>query len=157
MNEIDGEGAQRRGPQVPAVLVVDDSPSSVQILQSALEGMGTEVLSANCAAEGLDLIARRHPDVVLLDIVLPDQSGLESFEQIQRLDPRLPVIFITAAGTSNTAIEAMRKGAFDYLLKPLDISQVRQLVEQALKIRRLMHIPVRVSELDERDAPGPIS
>ena len=142
---------------MPAVLIVDDCPSSVQVLRSALEEIGTEVLSANCAAEGLDLIAGRHPDVVLLDIVLPDQSGLESFEQIQRLDPRLPVIFITAAGTSDSAIEAMRKGAFDYLLKPLDVSQVRQLVERAITIRRLMHIPVRMSELDEREAPGPIS
>ena len=139
---------------MPSVLVVDDSPSSIQILLGALESTGSEVLSASCAAEGLDLIARRHPDVVLLDIMLPDQSGLAILEPIQQLDPRLPVILITASGTSQTAIEAMKKGAFDYLLKPLDVSQVRQLVEQALKIRRFMHVPVRVSELDERDSTG---
>jgi nitrogen regulation protein NR(I) len=137
---------------MPSVLVVDDSPSSVRILRSALEGIGCEVLSASSAAEGLDVIARHHPDVVILDVVLPDQSGLVSVEQIQRLDARLPVIFITASGTSHTAIEAMKKGAFDYLLKPLDVTQVRQLVEQALKIRRFMHVPVRVSELDQHDS-----
>jgi nitrogen regulation protein NR(I) len=140
--------------QMPSILVVDDSPSSIQILQSALESTGSEVLSASSAAEALDLIAHRHPDVVLLDIMLPDQSGLAILEQIQQLDPRLPVILITASGTSQTAIEAMKKGAFDYLLKPLDVSQVRQLVEQALKIRRFMHVRVRVSELDERDSSG---
>ncbi|MHB0958571.1 MAG: sigma-54-dependent transcriptional regulator [Pirellulaceae bacterium] len=137
---------------MPSVLVVDDSPSSVRILQCALESIGSEVLSASSAAEGLEMIARYHPDVVLLDIVLPDQSGLVSVEQIHQLDPQLPVIFITASGTSHTAIEAMKKGAFDYLLKPLDVSNVRQLVEQALKIRRFMHVPVRVSELDQHDA-----
>jgi len=137
---------------MPSVLVVDDSPASVRILRTALEDIGCEVLSAACAGDGLRMIAEHHPDVVILDVVLPDQSGLESVEQIQRQDPRLPVIFITASGTSHTAIEAMKKGAFDYLLKPLDIAQVRHLVEQALKIRRFMHVPVRVSESEQHDS-----
>jgi two-component system nitrogen regulation response regulator GlnG len=133
---------------------VDDSPSSIRLLRNTFENTGIEVLSAGSAAEGIDLIAKRHPDVVLLDIALPDQSGLESFEQIKLLDARLPVIFITASGTSQNAIEAMKKGAFDYLLKPLNLAQVRQLVEQALKIRRFMHVPVCMSQLGEPDATG---
>jgi two-component system nitrogen regulation response regulator GlnG len=138
---------------MPSVLVVDDSPSSIQFLKNALEETDTEVLSASCAAEGLELIASCHPDVVLLDIVLPDSSGLVVVEQIQQLDSQLPVIFITASGTSHTAIEAMKKGAFDYLLKPLDVANVRQLVEQALKTRRFMHVPVHLSELDQQHDP----
>ena len=139
---------------MPSVLVVDDAASSMHILRASLEGMDIEVLAAECAAEALDLIARRRPDVAILDLVLPDQSGLESFEAIRRLDPQLPVIFVTALGTSATAIEAMKKGAFDYLVKPLDVSRLRLLVEQALRIRRFMHVTVRTSELEERDSTG---
>jgi len=139
---------------MPSVLVVDDSPASIRILRGSLADMDVEVLAAESAAEALDLIAARHPSVVVLDIVLPDQSGLASFEQIRRLDPQLPVIFVTASGTSDTVIEAMKQGAFDYLVKPLDVSQVRHLVEQALKIRRFMYVPVCTSELDEADPGG---
>lgn len=136
---------------MPRVLVVDDCPSSIRILQSALANTGVEVLSAGCAAEALDMIARHHPDVVILDIVLPDRSGLESFERIQQLDSTIPVIFITAAGTSDTAIEAMRLGALDYLLKPLDLEKVRELVAHALRIRHFIHVPVLVNETDKGD------
>jgi two-component system nitrogen regulation response regulator GlnG len=134
------------------VLVVDDSPSTVRVLHTALENTGIEVLSAGCAAEALEMIASHQPDVVILDIVLPDQSWLASFAQIQKLDPTIPVILITAAGTSDTAITAMRLGALDYLLKPLDIEKVRDVVAQGLRIRRFTHVPVRVNETDASDA-----
>ena len=61
--------------------------------------------------------------MVILDILLPDQSGLVTFQQIHQHDPSIPVVFITASGTSDTAIEAIKLGAFDYLLKPLDLRQ----------------------------------
>jgi two-component system nitrogen regulation response regulator GlnG len=115
--------------------------------------MEVEVLAAVCAAEALDQVAGRHPDVVILDIFLPGRSGLESSDAIRRLDHKLPVIFVTALGTSDTAIRAMKESAFDYLVKPLDISQLRQLVEQALKIRRFVRATVRTSELDQLDPP----
>ncbi len=101
-----------------------------------------EVFSAGSAAEALDVIARRRPDIVILDIQLPDRSGLDSFEQIRNLDPAMPVIFITAAGSSDKAITAMKLGALDYLLKPLDLDKVREVVAQALRIRRFTHVPV---------------
>ena len=125
------------------VLVVDDSPASIRVLETALENTGVEVLSAGSAAEAFDLITRHHPDVVILNIILPDRSGLDSFERIQELDPTVPVIFITAGGTSDTAIEAMRLGALDYLVKPLNLGKVRETVAQALRIRRFTHVPVR--------------
>src|SRR6185295_647953 len=71
-----------------------------------------------------------------------DISGLEAARQIQALDPKLPVVFITGGGTSSTAIEAMKLGAYDYVLKPLDLDRLRTQVKQALEMRRLMRVPV---------------
>ena len=90
-------------------------------------------------------------DVVLLDVMLPDVSGLEAYQEIQKIDPKLPVVFITVGGTSDTAIEAMKLGAYDYLLKPLDLQRVRELVGQALEMRRLMHVPVNMQ--NQGDVP----
>ncbi len=133
------------------LLVVDDSPSSIQVVRSALENTGIELFSAGSAAQALELIGQCRPDVVILDVVLPDQSGLAAFERIQQSDPTIPVIFITAAGTGDTAITAMRLGALDYLLKPLDPEGVRGVVAQALRIRRFTHRRVRVYEKDAGD------
>ncbi len=131
---------------MPSLLVIDDDRSVIHIFVRGFQDSEIDVLSAGTAAEGLELIARAQPDVIILDILLPDQSGLKTFERIHRQFPTTPVIFITASGTSSTAIEAIKLGAFDYLLKPLDFVKVRELVAQALKIRRFMHVPVRVSE-----------
>jgi len=86
-----------------------------------------------------------HPDVIILDINLGDESGLDTFCRIRELDPKVLVIFITGQGTTATAIEAMRLGAFDYLLKPLELDQVTELVERACEISRLMRVPAVIS------------
>src|SRR6185437_3538631 len=80
---------------------------------------------------------------------LPDMSGLETFERIHQLDPRIPVIFITGHGTTATAIEAMRLGAYEYLLKPLELDQLSDLVERAFEISRLMRVPAVIPEGSE--------
>jgi DNA-binding NtrC family response regulator len=85
---------------------------------------------------------------VLLDVLLPGISGLEVFRQIQQLDSKLPVIFITAGGDSDTAIEAMKLGAFDYVLKPLDVRRLRERVQQAWETRRQMQVPVELPGLE---------
>ena len=77
---------------------------------------------------------------------LPDLPGLEAFEEIRRIDPRLPVIIITAFSTAETAIEAMKRGAFEYLLKPVDFHQLRQLVDKAIELSRLRHVPAVFAE-----------
>src|SRR5207249_10402159 len=82
------------------------------------------------------------PDVVIVDLHLPDQSGLETFRQIRQRDAHIPVILITGHGTTDTAIEAMKQGAYDYLLKPLELPALRELVKRAFEIRRLMPVPV---------------
>ncbi len=133
------------------VLVIDDDRSVPFLIERAVQGTGVTVLPARSVQEGLELLERR-PDVVLLDIMLPEGSGLEAVRKIQDRDPKLPIIFITAGGTSDTTIEAMKLGAYDYLLKPLDLPKLRELVERALEIRRLMQVRV---ELPSNDAPSP--
>jgi len=140
------------------ILVIDDDRSTLHLICHAFRDSRLTVETAKNATDGLAIVAERHPDLVLLDVMLPDISGLEAFQNIKRLDPRLPVIFITAGGTSDTAIEAVKAGAYDYLLKPLDMIRVRELVQQALEMRRLMHVPVTLPgssgelEKDQNDA-----
>jgi DNA-binding NtrC family response regulator len=131
---------------VPSVLVIDDDRSVSHVFKQVFKQSDVHVLTAQSAAEGVAVLVERNPDVVILDVMLPDQSGLETIAQVYAHDPKVPVIFITSGGTSDTAIEAMKLGAYDYLLKPLDFVKVRELIEQALRIRRCMHVPVRVPE-----------
>ena len=101
------------------LLVIDDEESVRYSFRRVFDSEGVQVLSARTAAEGLDQVRAHRPDVVVLDLQLPDRSGLEVFQEIKAIDPRRPVIFITAHGTTETAIEAMKGGAFDYLVKPV--------------------------------------
>ena len=121
---------------MPKLLVIDDDRTVLYMISQAFNGSPVSVLSAQTAEQGLELISQ-HPDVVLLDIVLPGCSGLDIVHKIRDRDPKLPVIFITARGSSDTAIEAMKLGAYDYLLKPLHLPKLRELVDRALQIPRL--------------------
>jgi two-component system nitrogen regulation response regulator GlnG len=123
------------------LLVIDDEQSVRYSFRRVFEGEGVTVLTAAAGAEGLELVRSQAPDVVVLDLQLPDGSGLEFFRQIQTLDPRRPVIFITAHGTTETAIEAMKSGAFDYLVKPVDLERLSQLLGRAFEAARLMNAP----------------
>jgi DNA-binding NtrC family response regulator len=131
------------------LLVVDDEPSVLQLFRSAFEKQGIEVLTADTARAGLKVASEQKPDVGIFDLMLPDWSGLDLLKEVQKVDPRLPVIFITSGGTSATAIDAMKLGAFDYLTKPLDVRHVRDLVERAFEVQRLMSEPIALGE------PGP--
>jgi DNA-binding NtrC family response regulator len=111
-----------------------------------------EVFAAESAEEGLKLLKQHQPDVILLDVMLPNTTGLELFERVRKIDERVPVIFMTAGGESDTAIEAMKLGALDYLMKPLDVARIKSLVEQALEIRRLMETPVELPEINRPPA-----
>jgi two-component system nitrogen regulation response regulator GlnG len=126
------------------ILVIDDDRSVRHLITKAFEDTDVEVLPAATAEEGMRLLGQSQSDAVLLDILLPETSGLDVFEKIRSTDAKLPVIFITSLSSSETAIKAMTLGAFDYLLKPLDLARIRDLVRQALEIRRLMSIPVEI-------------
>ncbi|REK18782.1 MAG: sigma-54-dependent Fis family transcriptional regulator [Planctomycetota bacterium] len=127
------------------VLAVDDDRTVLHLIGRWFEDTDTEVITATTAREALDKVREERPDVLLLDIMLPQLSGLEACKAIAETDPKLPVIFITGHGSSDMAIEAMKLGAYDYLLKPLEKDRVLDLVSRAAEIRRLMSIPVTVS------------
>ncbi len=130
---------------MPTALVIDDDRSMFHVIKQSLLKCDPpiETISVSTAGEGLETIRKARPSVVLLDLMLPEAaSGLELFAQIKEIDAKLPVIFITASGSSDTAIEAMKLGAFDYLQKPLDVLKVRELVGQALEVWSFMHEPV---------------
>jgi len=117
--------------------VIDDDPTVLLILQRAFAGSDVSVLSAESAEDGWKLIQRQRPDVVVLDVQLPDMSGLELFQRVHAHDAALPVVFITSSGASDTVIQAMQLGAFDYLQKPLNLPVVREVIERAAAVRRL--------------------
>ena len=129
---------------MPQILVIDDDRTVLRFAQQAFADSDVRVQTASSAAEGMNAISAELPDVVLLDVMLPQISGLELAAQVRNKDPKLPIIFITAADDSDTAIEAMKMGAYDYLLKPLDMQNVQTLVHKALTTRRLMQVPVKM-------------
>jgi two-component system nitrogen regulation response regulator GlnG len=131
-----------------SLLVIDDDRTVLLLVKKAFADSDVEIHCAGDAESGMAALREHKPDVLLLDILLPEVSGMELAREIRAIDIRLPVIFITATNDSDTAIEAMKMGAYDYLLKPLDIRQVRTLVERALETRRLMNSPVRLQEAE---------
>ena len=136
---------------MPTLLVIDDEPGVQYSFQRIFEEGDIEVVTASTAAEGLSRAAETNPDVVLLDLQLPDRSGLEVFQALRQADPRRPVIFITAHGTTAAAIEAMKHGAFDYLVKPVDLDRLLQVLERAWEAARLMRVPAMLPAEDEAD------
>jgi two-component system nitrogen regulation response regulator GlnG len=112
----------------------------------SFENTPIETVAADDGASAMRAMQETEFDAMLLDIELPDFSGLEAFRKFREIDAKLPIIFITAGGTSDTAIEAMKLGAFDYVLKPLDLTQLHGLIQKALDIRRLMKVRVAVSD-----------
>ncbi len=100
------------------LLVIDDGSGIRETIQSVLQSSELQVLAAANAEEGLRFMIRDHPPIVLLDIRLGSVSGLDVFLELKRINPRVLVIFITGHGTTDTAIETMKLGAFDYLVKP---------------------------------------
>jgi two-component system nitrogen regulation response regulator GlnG len=126
---------------MPTLLVIDDEQSVRYSFCRVFEGDNVHVLTARTAAEGLEQLKENRPDVIVLDLQLPDRSGLEVFQEIRTSDPKRPVIFITAHGTTETAIEAMKNGAFDYLVKPIDLERLSQILDRAFDAARLMQVP----------------
>jgi nitrogen regulation protein NR(I) len=126
---------------MPVLLVIDDEPAILYAFRRGFQKPDITVLTATSAAEGLAMVTQHHPDVVMLDLALPDLSGLDVFRRIHQHNAKIPVIFITGHGTTDTAIEAMKLGAFDYLLKPLELAPLRELVTRAFAISRLMRVP----------------
>ena len=107
------------------LLAVDDTPSSLELLSESLRQEGLAIFTSTDPEEGLELVYREHPQVVLLDLVMPKLSGLQMLERIVEFDPAIDVILMTAHYTTETAVEAIQKGACDYLNKPVSIPALR--------------------------------
>src|SRR5689334_10999648 len=136
---------------MPTLLVIDDEESVRYSFRYVFEEDEIKVLTAATAAAGLEAIQESSPDVVVLDLQLPDRSGLDLFTEIQKLDAKRPVIFITAHGTAETAIEAMKRGAFDYLVKPVDLGRLTQIIGRAFEAARLMRAPALLPVEEDGD------
>src|SRR5512136_1643950 len=134
------------------ILIVDDDQSMRYSLNRMLEGQGLQLSLAKNGIEALERFAQDQPDLVVMDIKMPGRSGLEVLREIKERDPKALVILMTAFGTTETAIEAMKYGAFDYILKPFDIPQMRGLVERALEVSRMMKKIVSLPDREKAEA-----
>lgn len=132
-----------------SLLVIDDEAPILTAFERAFASDTTAVLKAQSAAEGEQIFIESKPDVVVVDLSLPDSSGLECFKRIREIDSRVPVIFITGHGTVESAIEATKLGAYDYLFKPLELDEMRCLLEKAFNLSRMVRVqPVLADEED---------
>jgi two-component system nitrogen regulation response regulator GlnG len=133
---------------MPILLVIDDEPSIQHAFRRVFRAPAFTLLTAGSAAEGIDTVQRVRPDVIVLDVHLPDASGLDTLGRLRGLDARIPTILITGHGTTDLAIEAMKQGAYEYLLKPLELPQLRELIDRACLSSRLMHVPAAMEEVE---------
>ncbi|MBV8212861.1 MAG: sigma-54-dependent Fis family transcriptional regulator, partial [Verrucomicrobia bacterium] len=129
------------------VLVIDDQKNIRQAFATAIESANHTVSAASTSAEALKLLNHEQFHAILLDLKLQEESGLDLLAELLRLAPNTPVVIVTAYASIETAVEAMRRGAFDFLAKPCTPEQVRQVLEKIERTRRLQN---RVLELETR-------
>jgi DNA-binding NtrC family response regulator len=137
------------------ILLIEDDPGISDTLQRVLAGEGHDVTVEKRGDDGLARATADSFNVVITDLRLPGLSGLELIRQLHAAQPRLPIILTTAFGTTDTAIEATKLGAFEYLLKPFNMPQLLELIQKAARSNRLMCEPVALGEGEEgaaRDA-----
>jgi DNA-binding NtrC family response regulator len=130
----------------PKILLIEDDTGIVGGLKKELQFEGYEVAVAERGDMGLTQAKEQPFDVVITDLKMPGLSGLELIEQLHATKPRLPIIVVTAFGTTETAIEATKLGAYDYLLKPFDMAELLDLVAKSVACNRLMSEPVEMGE-----------
>jgi two-component system response regulator AtoC len=119
------------------VLIIDDEPTLRESLQIALNASGYEVQTARTGEEGLVFFEKQSPDLVLLDHWLPGINGDQVLQRIKEADPEIPVIIMTAQGSVDLAVQSMKMGAFDFLVKPFELDQIEALVQKGLERTRL--------------------
>ena len=117
------------------VLIVDDEPGILSTLSGVLSDEGYDTVCTGSGSEALDLYGRESPDVVMLDVWLPDHDGLETLQALREFDPAAAVIMMSGHGTASTAVKAIKMGACDYVEKPLSYNQTLEAVEGALDYR----------------------
>lgn len=139
---------------MPKMLVVDDDRLILDCFRYAYPEPGYELLLADKAMDAISLFEANRPDVAILDMRLPDLSGLALFERLKQIDPKVPILLMTGHSTANNTIEALRMGAFEYILKPLDLDLLQTVVDRAFETSRLMRVPARIADAGDHPAPA---
>ncbi|MCA9045755.1 MAG: sigma-54-dependent Fis family transcriptional regulator [Planctomycetaceae bacterium] len=132
-----------------SLLVIDDETSILKAFERAFSNDATTVLTASNGVDGERLFRESQPDVVVIDLNLPETTGLQLFKQLREIDARVPFIFITGHGTVESAIEATKLGAYDYLFKPLELDEMRSLLEKAFNLSRMIRVQPALSDAGE--------
>ena len=133
------------------ILVVDDDPDIQEVLGDRLESLGYRVLMASNSREGLELVERQSPQMVLLDIEIPDRNGIETLKEIRRRGHEVTVVMITAYGTIERAVRAMKEGAYDFIPKPFEPDHIALIVQKAMERERLKReVEILSEQVDER-------
>ena len=122
---------------IPRVLVIDDEEKMCWALDRALSHEGYQVITATEGLQGITLAQEAEPSIIILDLWLPDIDGMEALRKIKEFNPHIPVIMLTAHGTIETAIEAMKIGANDYITKPFKLDELKVILKQALHVHQL--------------------
>jgi two-component system response regulator AtoC len=138
-------------PEKKQILVVDDEPNLRRVLSALLARDDYDVATAEDGAEALDILNEHHIDMVITDLRMPKVDGMELLRRALAMDPELPVVIITAHGTVDNAVEALKTGAFDYITKPFDQTEVRTIVKKALRTRDLAATEATRAEQDGTD------
>ncbi|HEY8038632.1 MAG TPA: sigma-54 dependent transcriptional regulator [Polyangiaceae bacterium] len=124
-------------PERKQVLIVDDEPNLRKILSAQLSRDGYDVMTAEDGEQGLAMLKEHHIDLVITDLKMPKVDGMTLLKKALEEEPDLPIVLVTAHGTIDTAVEALKSGAFDFVTKPFDKDEVRQIVAKALRTREL--------------------
>jgi nitrogen regulation protein NR(I) len=138
------------------ILIVDDEPQIRQSFEKILTAEGYTVKTASSGEAAISLVKAAVPDLVIMDVRMPGMSGLEAFRAIHEIEPKLPVIIMTAYGTTDTAIEATKLGAFEYILKPPETPDILALISQALEAGRFMRSRVELDVAPDTTAADAI-
>ncbi|MFZ5651715.1 MAG: sigma-54-dependent transcriptional regulator [Bacillota bacterium] len=123
---------------IPKILVIDDEEHMCWALERAMKQEGYQVLTTTRGRAGLELIKEESPSLVILDLKMPEMDGMEVLKKAKEMNPKLPVVMLTAHGTIETAIEAMKIGATDYLTKPFDLDELKMVIRQNLVMSQLV-------------------
>ncbi len=129
------------------ILIVDDEKDFVEMLSLRLEETGEKTTPAHSGKECLDILEKETFDVVMLDIKMPGMDGIEVLKEIRKRFPLLEVIMLTGHGTTESAVQGMKLGAFDYLLKPADFEELQEKLEGARKRREEQEERIRKAEV----------
>jgi CheY-like chemotaxis protein/anti-sigma regulatory factor (Ser/Thr protein kinase) len=130
------------------ILVVDDDPALHQVLESALTSDGHSLLHTTDAKKGLEMLEHEHVDLALIDYVMPEMDGFEFLDRLRRGHPHLKAIMITAYGTPEAVLNALRKQVCDFLVKPFSLADLRAAISSALEEHKMINIDVISAQPD---------